>query len=85
MAKKKAHWTQDELIEKLSRKYRPPEWAFLVQVKNGVGWTRKDRTADALAMSLWPSRGLELHGFELKSRRSDWLIRSSSVRMRRSM
>jgi hypothetical protein len=24
-------------------------------------------------MSLWPSRGLELHGFEIKSYRGDWL------------
>src|SRR5438876_1169784 len=29
-------------------------------------------SADALAMSLWPSRGLELHGFEIKASRADW-------------
>jgi ribosomal protein S6E (S10) len=44
------------------------------QVRNGTGYSRgRTRTADALAMGLWPSRGLELLGFELKSDRADWL------------
>jgi hypothetical protein len=30
------------------------------------------RYADAVMMSLWPSRGLELHGVEIKVSRSDW-------------
>jgi hypothetical protein len=31
------------------------------------------RTADFVAMDLWPSRGLALHGHEVKVSRSDWL------------
>lgn len=31
------------------------------------------RTADAVAMSLYPSRGLEIHGIEIKKYRGDWL------------
>lgn len=31
------------------------------------------RTADAVAMNCWVSRGLVIHGFEFKSNRSDWL------------
>lgn len=58
----------------LRERFAAPEFAFLPHVRNGTGYTRRTtRTADALAMSLWPSRGLELHGFELKSARSDWL------------
>lgn len=34
---------------------------------------RATRSADAIAMSLWPSLGLELHGFEFKVSRADWL------------
>ena len=57
----------------LKKRYSAPAWAFLAQVRNGTGFVRREiRTADALAMSLWPSRGLELHGFEIKISRSDW-------------
>lgn len=31
------------------------------------------RTADALAIDTWLSKGMELHGFEVKCSRSDWL------------
>ena len=49
-----------------------PTWAFIEQVRNAAGFNAT-RTADAIAMALWPSRGLELHGFEIKVSRSDWL------------
>lgn len=61
------------LIGRLAGRFAPPEWAFLRQVRNATGAGRVTRTADAIAMSLWPSRGLELHGFEVKVSRSDWL------------
>lgn len=65
---------ENELLDRLGRKHQAPAWAFLTQVRNATGYSHgRTRTADALAMSLWPSRGLELHGFEVKSRRSDWL------------
>jgi hypothetical protein len=56
----------------LESRYSPPAWALLWEVPNGTG-ACKDRTADAMAMSLWPSRGLDLHGFEMKKSRNDWL------------
>ncbi|KWK71684.1 hypothetical protein WM15_34775 [Burkholderia ubonensis] len=34
---------------------------------------RHSRWADAVAMNLWPSRGLVIHGMEVKVSRSDWL------------
>jgi hypothetical protein len=61
-----------ELMVLLRARYPAPEYAFFEQFANGTGGHRS-RTADALAMSLWPSRGLELIGFELKVSRADWL------------
>lgn len=58
----------------LSKRYSAPEYAFLQHVRNGTGYSRRvTRTADALAYSLYPSRGLELHGFEVKVSRADWI------------
>lgn len=48
-----------------------PEWAFIEHVRNAAGFDAT-RTADAMALHLWPSRGHELHGFEVKVSRSDW-------------
>jgi len=60
-----------ELLEQLSHKYSGQEWAFFSEVPNGTG-SAMNRSADGLAMSLWPSRGLELIGFEIKKSRQDW-------------
>lgn len=57
----------------LRKRFAAPAWAYFEEVRNGTGFARKTtRTADALAMSLYPSRGLELHGVEVKVSRSDW-------------
>lgn len=55
----------------LRRVYSQPEWALLFEVGDATG-ARHTRFADALAMSLWPSRGLTLTGMEIKVSRSDW-------------
>lgn len=65
--------TSAEIVAALAKRHPAPAWAFLEQVRNGTGWARSARTADALAMSTWPSRGLELHGFEVKVTRGDWI------------
>lgn len=65
--------TESQIRNILRMRYPAPEYAFFGGVRNGTGYTRTTRTADALAMSLWPSRGLVLHGFEIKSDRRDWL------------
>lgn len=72
-AKTRKRLTESDLLIRLAKKHPAPAWAFLTQVRNGTGYGRRVRTADALAMSLWPSRGLELHGFEVKSQRGDWI------------
>jgi hypothetical protein len=65
--------TTPALVAALRVRYPAPEYAFLEQVRSQTGYSSTTRTADALAMSLWPSRGLELHGFEIKVSRGDWL------------
>lgn len=61
-----------ELIQLLAKKYPPPDMSFIPEFRGGTGWSCETR-ADAIAMHTWPSKGLELIGFELKVSRSDWL------------
>lgn len=64
--------TADDLIALLRGKYPSNEWALVTQVGNGTGF-KVNRHADAIAMNLWPSRGLAVLGFEVKVARGDWL------------
>lgn len=51
------------------------EWAVFDEVRNETGFTtgKPTRSADMVAMNLWRSKGLEVHGFELKVSRGDFL------------
>lgn len=65
----------DELMEMLRDRHEPAkgslrEWAFFQQVRSEA-WNA--RTADAIAVNLWQSRGQAIHGFEVKVSRTDWL------------
>ena len=62
-----------DISDLLARKFSLPHWVFLRAVRNSPGYPVTLRTADAVAMGIWPSRGLALHGFEIKSARGDWL------------
>lgn len=55
----------------LRLRYTAPEWALMFEVAASTGWA--GRYADAIAMNMYPSRGLALHGHEVKISRSDWL------------
>jgi hypothetical protein len=59
-----------EIEAKLAKKYGAPAFAFMPQMNQGTG-QHVGRIADAVAFSLWPSRGLDLYGFEIKVSRSD--------------
>ena len=56
-----------------------PRYIYAAEVRNQAGfggyWSdgTKLRTADFVAMDTWPSKGLALHGHEVKVSRSDWL------------
>jgi hypothetical protein len=67
-------WSETQVFIALQKRYSEPEWILLRNVRNAVGYARKEeRYADAIALNLWPSRGLEVVGFEIKSYRNDWL------------
>lgn len=64
--------TTAEIMDALRRRYPPEAYAFLEEVRNAAGFDAS-RSCDAVAMSLWPCNGLQLHGFEVKASRGDWL------------
>lgn len=55
----------------LRLRFPSPEYAIVFEVGDSTGG-RARRWADAVAMGCWPSRGLELHGIEVKASRYDW-------------
>lgn len=70
---KAKRWTEGAVAGMVAKRFPSPAFAFFTQVRNGTGFARKqDRTADALAVSCYPSRGLYLVGIEIKVSRSDW-------------
>ena len=58
--------------EALRARYPMPEYVLMEEVANSTGGPAR-RAADAVAVSLWPSRGLNITGFEIKTARNDWL------------
>lgn len=76
--------TATDVLNALSRSYRPPEWAFFEELRTGTGYNYgqrirygggKDveRRLDAWAFHLWPMGGYCPTGFEVKVSRSDFL------------
>jgi len=62
--------TAAQVVKLLRERYPSPAWAFFENVGDGTGMNQR-RWADGFAMSLWPSRGLVFHGFEVKVSRQD--------------
>lgn len=60
-----------DVMQMLRHRYESPEWVLVTEVGNAG--SASSRYADAVAMNTWSSRGYELHGFEIKHSRSDWL------------
>lgn len=56
----------------LRGRYPEHEYALMREVRDKAGFDAS-RSADYIAVNLYPSRGLSMHGIELKSFRSDWL------------
>lgn len=65
-------FTSAQLLDRLRNRYPASSHVILEEVRNGAGFSAT-RSADALVMGLWPSRGLLLEGFEVKRDRRDWL------------
>ncbi len=71
MAKVKQE-VQYDIWELIRKTYPSKEYVLLSEVRDAAGFNAS-RSADGIAMNLWPSRGLELTGFEIKKSRTDWL------------
>jgi hypothetical protein len=56
----------------IAKRFPSPEWATFFEVRDAAGFSAR-RSADVVAMNTWPSRGLAVHGVEVKVSRSDWL------------
>lgn len=65
--------SESEIFQCLKGYYDPRAYLCIPQVRNGTGFTRTTRTADAIVVSLWPSRGVYAAGFEFKDSRADFL------------
>lgn len=61
-----------QMLARIRARHADSGFAVLTEVGDATG-VKHTRWADALVMNLWPSRGLELHGYEVKVSRSDWL------------
>lgn len=70
MAESKPTITAADVRAALRRYFRHPEYGIVFEVAKGTGFTA-NRHLDAMAMDTWPSRGLALHGIEIKVSKSD--------------
>lgn len=82
-------WTERDMLDLLAQRYdvdqgNGPRYVFAEHVRSEAGFGQWQefrrgrvrttlRTADAMAVDLWPSAGNVIHGFEVKVSRSDWL------------
>lgn len=62
--------TSSDICWLLRAKFKRPEYAIVFQVGDSTGLEVK-RHADAVVMNCFPSRGLSLHGIEIKISRED--------------
>jgi hypothetical protein len=70
----KESWSASAVLDRLcATTFSSPAHAVLPEVRNGTGYGATTRTADALVVSLWPSRGIWFAGVEVKVSRSDWM------------
>jgi hypothetical protein len=61
-----------DIWELLRVHYPTNAYSLLREVRNAAGYNAT-RSADGIAVGLWPSRGLEIEGLELKAHRQDWI------------
>lgn len=67
--------TAADIQRAITARFPQKEFAVMFEVANSTG-SNISRYADAIVMSLWPSRGLELTGIEIKVSHSDYLRES---------
>lgn len=65
--------TEHDAIEMLHKSCSKSGQLVLPQVRNSTGFSSRVRTADALVVETWPSRGQSFTGIEYKASRTDWM------------
>lgn len=65
-------WSEGVVFEMLKGPFPDGAFVRIPQVRNGTGYRSQARTADALLVSCWPSRGLWFAGVEIKVQTADW-------------
>lgn len=69
-------WTErrvlDCLVHRYSQQHGGYRWTYAERVRSGPGVADGKRIADAIAVDCWESKGLEIHGHEVKVARTDW-------------
>lgn len=65
--------TENDIYKTIAAMYKGEAWVVLPQVRDGTAYGTDGREADALVFSVWPSRGLKVYGFEIKTHRGDFL------------
>lgn len=69
-------WTADRVLDAVAKRgaLAHPAVEFVRNVRSHTGFSgESERYADAVAVSVYPSRGLWIAGVEVKVSRSDWL------------
>lgn len=64
--------TCQELHQSMQKIFAMPGYTYMQEVRDATGFDAV-RTADAIAVGMYRSRGLLMHGFEMKVSRTDWL------------
>jgi len=59
-----------DLVAMIMKRHEPPAWQVFTELSSGVS-ARDPRRADVVAMGLWPSQGMLVHGYECKVERRD--------------
>lgn len=73
-------WTEHAILDRLRGRFPAPAFVLLPHVRNGTGFAKSPRTADAIAISCWPSRGIYLTGIEIKVTLHDWRKELAAVK-----
>lgn len=63
----------DKIREALRYRYNKNGYLLFEEVKRSTGYIKPERFADAIAISIFPSNGITLTGFEIKTSRQDLL------------
>lgn len=63
----------EKMQQSLRKYYDKTGYKLFEEVKRATGYIKPERFADAVAVSIFPSNGISLTGFEMKSNRSDLL------------